>query len=60
MSFNVGVEVGQLIALSVMLVAFTLWRRHGQFVQHAFAANWVLMTAGFVLMGYHLNGYLQA
>ena len=59
-SFNVGVELGQLLALSVMLAAFTLWRRHGQFVRHAFAANWVLLTAGFLLMGFQLTGYVMA
>jgi hypothetical protein len=59
-SFNAGVELGQLIALSVMLAAFTLWRQHGQFVRHAFAANWVLLTAGFLLMGFHLTGYVMA
>ncbi len=57
-SFNVGVEIGQLIALTAMLAVFTVWRRGGRFERHAFAANWVLMTAGFVLMGLHLREYL--
>jgi len=57
-SFNVGVELGQLLALSVMLSAFTLWRKHGGFVRQAFAANWVLLTSGFLLMGFHLTGYV--
>jgi len=47
-SFNVGVELGQLIALSIILVAMTWWRRTNDFVKHA-----VL----FVLMGYQLSGY---
>jgi len=59
-SFNIGVELGQLIALTVMLAVFGLWRKHGQFIRHAFAANWVLMTAGFVLTGFHLTGYVLA
>jgi len=59
-SFNVGVELGQLAALTVMLTAFTLWRKHGRFVRHAFAANWALLTAGFVLTGYQLTGYVLA
>lgn len=58
LSFNVGVELGQIIALTIMLAVFTIWRKRGQFMRHAFAANWVLMTAGFVLMGYHLKGYI--
>ncbi len=58
LSFNMGVELGQLIALTVMLAVFVLWRKHGRFERHAFAANWLLMTAGFVLMGIHLRGYV--
>jgi len=57
-SFNIGVELGQLLALSLMLVGFTLWRRMGtSFARHAFAANVVLMAAGMVLIGYQLTGY---
>jgi len=56
-SFNVGVEIGQLIALSLMLIAFNLWRTSGGFFKHAYGANVALMTAGFVLFGYQLTGY---
>jgi hypothetical protein len=59
-SFNVGVEIGQIIALTAMLAVFILWRKHGQFARHAFAANWVLLTSGFVLMGFHLTGFVLA
>ncbi len=57
-SFNVGVEIGQLLALSLILIAFNAWRRTGGFFRHAFAGNVALMTAGFVLAGYQLAGYL--
>jgi hypothetical protein len=33
------------------------WRRTTSFARHAYTANVVLMTAGFVLMGYQLAGY---
>lgn len=56
-SFNVGVEIGQLAALSVILLAFNVWRTTGGFFKHAYASNVVLMSAGFVLMGYQLTGY---
>jgi hypothetical protein len=56
-SFNVGVEIGQLLALGAMLIAFNLWRRSGSFLRHAFAANVVLMAAGFVLAGLQFTGY---
>jgi hypothetical protein len=59
-SFNVGVEIGQLLALGLMLIAFNLWRRSGAFVRHAFTGNVALMAAGFVLAGFQLTGFLTA
>jgi len=59
-SFNVGVEIGQLLALGLMLIAFNLWRRSGGFFRHAFAGNVALMAAGFVLAGFQLTGFLTA
>jgi len=59
-SFNVGVEIGQLLALGVMLIAFNVWRRSGSFVRHSFAGNVALMAAGFVLAGFQLTGYLTS
>jgi hypothetical protein len=56
-AFNAGVEIGQLVALSVIIIAMDLWRRHASFRQHAFAANTLLMAAGFALVGYQLTGY---
>ena len=56
-SFNVGVECGQLIALSIILVFMHWWRGTGNFVKLAVAANVMIMTAGFLLMGYQLGGY---
>ena len=56
-SFNVGVELGQLIALAVLLGVILLWRRTPVFGRTAIAANVLILTAGFVLMGYQLAGY---
>src|ERR1051326_507325 len=56
-AFNVGVELGQLIALSVILFVMTQWRRTADFGKHAVLANVLLMTAGFLLIGYQLSGY---
>ncbi len=58
-SFNVGVEIGQGLALTAVLIAIGYWRRHPGFLAHSLAANTVLMTGGFVLVGYQLVGYLQ-
>jgi hypothetical protein len=56
-AFNVGVEIGQLIALAAILIAMGYWRRTASFGRHAFAANVLLMTAGFVLFGLQMTGY---
>ena len=58
-SFNVGVEIGQGLALTAVLIAITAWRKSPSFLRHSFAANTALMMGGFVLMGYQIAGYLQ-
>jgi hypothetical protein len=59
-AFNVGVELGQLIALGGILIAISIWRRSDAFRRQAFAANALLMTAGFVLIGHQLTGYFAS
>jgi hypothetical protein len=60
LSFNVGVEIGQLVALATILIAMGYWRRSASFRHHAYGANVVLMAAGFVLVGYQLTGYFTS
>ena len=57
-SFNVGVELGQILALSVILAAMTLWRGTPAFERTATGANVLLMLAGFVLAGQQVAGYI--
>src|SRR3546814_536486 len=57
LAFNVGVEIGQLLALVAILIAMGFWRRSDAFARQALAANTVLMTAGFMLIGYQLTGF---
>ncbi|MBL0768126.1 HupE/UreJ family protein [Sphingopyxis sp. DHUNG17] len=57
LAFNLGVEIGQLLALGAILILMGYWRRTPSFMRHAFAANVLLMTAGFVLVGYQLGGF---
>ncbi len=57
LAFNVGVELGQLLALTAILIVMGFWRRSGAFWHQAFAANAVLMAAGFVLMGHQMTSY---
>jgi hypothetical protein len=56
-SFNVGVEMGQVIALTGVLIVLSYWRTRAGFLRHAFVTNGVLMACGFVLVGYQLSGY---
>jgi hypothetical protein len=56
-AFNVGVEIGQLLALAAILIVMGYWRRTGSFLRHAYTANVAILTAGFVLIGYQLTGY---
>jgi hypothetical protein len=58
LSFNIGVEIGQMLALTAVLIALTSWRARSSFLNHAFVTNTVLMTAGFVLAGYQIAGYV--
>lgn len=57
LAFNVGVEIGQLLALGTILIAMSFWRRTASFRLHAYTANVAMMTAGFMLIGYQLTGY---
>jgi hypothetical protein len=56
-SFNVGVELGQGLALTFILIALSYWRTRPGFMRHAFATNAIVMTGGFLLVGYQLSGY---
>jgi HupE / UreJ protein len=57
-SFNIGVEIGQGLALSMVLIAFGYWRSRAGFLRHAYFTNALLMTAGFMFMGYQITGFL--
>jgi hypothetical protein len=59
-SFNVGVEIGQFLALTAVLLALGFWRTRSGYLRHAYATNAALMTAGFLLTGYQLAGYFLA
>ena len=58
LSFNVGVEIGQVLALTAILIALSVWRTRRGFLSHAFSTNTALMAAGFLLTGYQVAGYL--
>jgi hypothetical protein len=56
-SFNVGVEIGQFLALAAVFIGLSYWRTRSGYLRHAFATNTLLMAGGFILVGYQLTGY---
>lgn len=59
-AFNIGVEVGQFIALVVVLILFSFWRKQNSFIRFSTLANTLLIAAGFILLGYQLTGYFTS
>ncbi len=54
LSFNIGVEVGQLLALGAILILMGFWRRQKDFWNQARLSNYVLLVCGFALMATQL------
>nr|WP_052815424.1 HupE/UreJ family protein [Aeromonas caviae] len=57
-AFNIGVEIGQLLALCGVLIVMGYWRKTASFSRHAYTTNVAMMSAGFLLMGYQLTGLI--
>ena len=57
LSFNVGVEVGQIAALTAMLALLAMWRKRPSFARFSFAANLAIVYAGVYLLFTQLHGY---
>lgn len=57
LAFNVGVEFGQIAALTLMLLLLSGWRKTASFAKFSKAANVALMFAGFMLLLMQLHGY---
>jgi len=52
------VELGQFVALGSVLIAISYWRRHSSYLRMARATNVLLMSAGFLLVGFQIAGFL--
>ena len=59
LSFNIGVEIGQLLALSAILLLLSLWRTRGSYTRYALVSNTLLMGGGFILTAYQLTAYFS-
>ena len=58
LAFNVGVEIGQFIALSFVLIGLSLWRNYDSYLKFSTASNTLLMSGGVILTMYQLTGFL--
>lgn len=59
-AFNVGVELGQVIVLTLVVLALAAWRHTDSFRRYAFAANVALILVGVALTAYQLQGYFSS
>jgi hypothetical protein len=57
LAFNIGVEVGQFLALLFILIALNFWRRSDSFYRVSVVTNTLLMTGGLILFGYQMAAY---
>ena len=58
LAFNVGVEIGQFLALFYILIALNFWRRFNSYYSFSVVTNTLLMTGGLILFGYQMAGYV--
>jgi hypothetical protein len=56
-AFNIGVELGQFMALTFIVIAINYWRKSPSFQRFAITTNTMLMSAGLMLVGLQLSGY---
>jgi hypothetical protein len=60
LAFNAGVEIGQFIALSFVLIVLSYWRRFDSYLKFSTISNTLLMSGGFILALYQLTGFIIA
>ncbi len=58
--FNIGVEIGQFVALLFVLILISVWRKYNSFSRFSVITNTLLMMAGFLLMAFQLTGYFNS
>jgi len=60
LAFNLGVEIGQILALGLVLIILTFWRKFDSYIKFSGLTNTLLMAAGMLLVMYQLTGYYLA
>ncbi len=56
-SFNVGIELGQIFALLLMILAIDIWRKTESFQKFSLVSNYLLICAGVLLFLMQMHGY---
>ena len=57
LGFNLGVEIGQFLALGLVLLVLGVWRQYPSYERFSNITNIALMAAGFLLFGLQMSGY---
>jgi hypothetical protein len=57
-AFNIGVEIGQFLALAFVIILLSFWRKHNSYIRFSFVTNSLLMSGGFMLMMMQITGYI--
>ncbi len=52
LAFNVGVEIGQLLALGMILIAMSYWLKAPGFWRDAYSAHVVIISTVCIIIGY--------
>jgi len=60
LGFNLGVEIGQFLALGLVVLLIAIWRRYDSYLKFSKITNTLLMAAGFLLLGFQLIGYFTS
>ena len=60
LGFNLGVEIGQFLALGLVVLLIAIWRRYDSYLKFSKITNTLLMAAGFLLLGFQLTGYFTS
>jgi len=56
-SFNIGIELGQVFALLLMILAIDVWRKSRSFATFSVISNYLLIIAGGLLFLMQMHGY---
>lgn len=60
LGFNLGVEIGQFLALGFILLIISIWRNYKSYIKFSTFTNILLIIAGLLLFGFQMTGYITS